>query len=132
MNENAEKILGLYQAFGQNDMAHILEMIAPDAVWEFEAPPQVPWSGTYHGPKEVAFYFEALRNNCENPKVQLTEVIAEGDCVVTIGRFAATAKNTDRAFTTAICHFWKLRDGLIIRHRNFAHEAALVEAFRDD
>jgi uncharacterized protein len=56
--------------------------------------------------------------------------VASGDIVMTIGRYAATMKATGKKFDTPIAHYWKFRDGKVVRYIGFANTAAAVEALQ--
>jgi len=49
---------------------------------------------------------------------------------MTLGRYAATAKATGRKVDTPIAHYWRFRDGKVIRYVGFSDTAAALEALQ--
>src|SRR5579862_3494842 len=124
---NVETVQGLYAAFGRGDLPGILAMLADDVVWESEGPAIISFSGTRRGKTETAGFFEALGADHLNPQLTITDYVASGDTVMTLGRYAATMKATGKKFDSPIAHYWKFRDGKVVRYVGLANTAAAVE-----
>ncbi len=127
---NSATVQGLYAAFGRGDVPAILEKLADDVVWESEGPAILAFTGVRHGKAEAKGFFDALGANHADPQLTITEYVASGDIVMTIGRYAATMKATGKKFDTPIAHYWKFRDGKVVRYIGFANTAAAVEALQ--
>jgi ketosteroid isomerase-like protein len=54
MSDLISKVKELYAAFGRGDVGTILASAAEDISWEFEAPPEILYSGIRHSRKDVA------------------------------------------------------------------------------
>jgi uncharacterized protein len=118
----------LYAAFGRGDLPTILSKLADDVVWESEAPAIVSFGGIRHGITETRGFFEALARDFSEQKLTIDEYVASGDTVMTIGRYQATTKATGKKVDSPVAHYWKLRDGKIVRYVGLSNTAALVEA----
>ena len=125
---NTTTVQELYAAFSRRDMAAIMAGLADDVVWESEGVAVLKASGIRHGKAETMGFFAALAAESADPKLTITEYIASGDVVMTIGRFAATARATGKKFDSPIAHYWKFRDGKVVRYVGFSNTAALAEA----
>jgi ketosteroid isomerase-like protein len=120
----------IYAAFGGGDVATILSKLADDVVWESEGPAVISFSGIRRGKAEARGFFEALGADHSNPQLTITEYVASGDTVMTIGRYTATVNATGKKFDSPIAHYWKFRDGKVIRYVGLANTAAALEALQ--
>lgn len=120
----------LYAAFGRGDVPAILAKLADDVVWESEGPAIVSFSGIRHGITATRGFFEALGADHSNPQLTIAEYVASGDTVMTIGRYTATMKATGKKFDSPVAHYWKFRDGKVVRYVGLANTAAAVDALQ--
>jgi ketosteroid isomerase-like protein len=60
---------------------------------------------------------------------QPREFVAQGDKVVAIGHYRATAKATGRTFDSAFVMVFTLREGKVVAFREFTDSAAVNAAF---
>jgi uncharacterized protein len=120
----------LYAAFGRGDLPAILSKLADDVVWESEGPAIVSFSGIRHGIAETRGFFAALMADHSNPQLTITDFVASGDTVMTLGRYTATMKATGKKFDSPIAHYWKFRDGKVVRYVGLANTSAALEALQ--
>jgi hypothetical protein len=73
--------------------------------------------GIRHGKTGAKGFFEALGSDHANPQLTITEYVASGEV-------------TSKKFDSPIAHYWKFRDGKIVRYIGFANTAAAVEALQ--
>ena len=130
MSDLTATVQELYAAFGRGDIPAILAKLADDVVWESEGPAIVSFSGIRHGITETRGFFEALGAEHSNPQLTIAEYVASGDTVMTIGRYTATMKATGKVFDSPIAHYWKFRDGKVVRYVGLANTAAAVDALQ--
>jgi ketosteroid isomerase-like protein len=130
MSNPTEVVQGLYAAYRRGDLPAILASLTSDVVWESEGPASVAFCGIRRGIKETTGFFEALNADFANPELTLSEIVASGDAVMTLGRYKATARKTGKVFDTPIAHYWRIRDGKVARYVGFDDTAAAVEALR--
>jgi ketosteroid isomerase-like protein len=99
MNEqkNTELIETLYAAFSRGDVQTILDGVTSDTVWTTEGPATVPYTGERHGPEGVLGFFQGLGGTLDNMRLTTSHFVAQGNAVMTLGRFAGTVKATGKS-----------------------------------
>lgn len=130
MSNPTEIVQGIYAAYRRGDLSAILASLTNDVVWESEGPASVAFCGIRHGIKETTGFFEALNADFTNPEITLSEFVASGDTVMTLGRYKATARTTGKVFDTPVAQYWKIRDGKVARYVGFDDTAAAVAALQ--
>jgi ketosteroid isomerase-like protein len=130
MPDLVSKVKELYAAFGRGDVAAIVANVADDVSWEFEAPPELLSSGIRRSPKEVAEYFMALASQSVDPNLQMTDFFSSDDAVAAFGRFQGTVVPSGIRVDTPVAHYFKFRDGKIVRHIQITNTGASLEAIR--
>jgi len=116
---NIQAVKDIYAAFLRGDIPYILAQMADDVIWEFEGPPEVPYTGIMRGPEQASFFFRGLMT-VENPGLVMNEFVAMDDKVVALGRFFGTVKRTGKSLNVPVAHYWVFRDGKVAHYRNFA------------
>ncbi len=129
MTDNKTLIHNLYDAFGRGDLASILATMAPDVDWQCNGPASVPFCGTFRGPANVAKFFEALGTTQTGQKLTIEETFAEGDQVISIGRYSCVVTATNKPIDTKVAHVFAIRDGKIVRFLDFIDTAQVAEAY---
>jgi ketosteroid isomerase-like protein len=130
MSDLVNKVKGFYAAFSSGDIATILASVADDVSWEYEAPSELISSGIRHSPKEVAEYFTALGEQAGDHHLEMTEFCSTDDTVAAFGRYQGTVKSTGIRVDTPLAHYFKFRDGKIVRHVQLSNTGAMLEAIR--
>jgi uncharacterized protein len=130
MPDLISKVKGFYAAFGRGDIAAILASVADDVSWEFEAPPEILSSGIRHSPKEVAEYFSAIAGQAVDHNLEMTEFFSTDDAVAVFGRYQGTIKSSGIRVDTPLAHYFKFRDGKVVRHVQLSNTGATLEAIR--
>jgi ketosteroid isomerase-like protein len=124
---NTTLIKDIYAAFRRGDIPTILGALAADVQWTCEGSPVIPYAGSFHGPTQVARFFEGLTHN-DNMQLDVEVFAEQGDIVASTGRFKGTVRKTGRSFDVPFGHFFTIRDGKIIRFIDLTDTGALVEA----
>ena len=125
---NVTKVKAMYDAFGRGDVPAILSELAPDVSWEFEGPSQIPYTGLRHGVEQVVGFFEGIDSTEQDQKLVMNQYIADGNSVVSLGRYSCAVKATGKFFSTPVAHVWEFRDGKVTRWINYVNTAARLEA----
>jgi ketosteroid isomerase-like protein len=99
-------------------------------VWESEGPAIIASSSTRHGIAEAQGFFEALASDFSDQQLTITDYVASGDTVMTLGRYSATTNATGKRIDTPIAHYWKIRDGKVVHYVGLSNTAAIVEALQ--
>ena len=131
MTANIETVLGIYQAFGRGDVAHILDQLSDDISWdEGIRPTSLPYLQPGRGKDHVKGFFQALAQNYELTTFEPGAPCASDDTVMVAVR--EMGKNLVTGNPTAedvFVHIWAFGDdGKVASFRHvgdFAiHEAA--------
>ena len=131
MSSNAETVMGMYEAFGRGDVAHILEQMTDDVQWDHGLrdtglPYLQPGSGKDH----VVAFFGALGANVEFTTFEPGQPCASDDTVMVaireIGRNLTTGAPIEEDLYV---HIWTFdADGKVVSFRHVGdlarHEAA--------
>jgi len=115
-----ETVLEMYAAFGRGDVPSILERLAPDVEWEYDASPtQVPWLQPRRGRAGAAEFFESL-GDFEFHRFEIRMILEEGMTVVALLDNEATVRKTGiRVQELEEVHIWHFGDdGLVTRFRH--------------
>lgn len=128
MSDLVNKIKEIYAAFGRGDIDTILANVADDVSWEFEAPASLSWAGIRRSRQEAAGFFAGIATEHADPNLEMTEFFSTEDAVAAFGRYQATVKASGVRVDTPVAHYFKFRDGKIVRYVNVTNSAAFVEA----
>ncbi len=128
---NTTLIKKVYAAFGAGDVQTILDNLASDVKWTLEGPSSIPFAGTKTGPEQVREFFQALATTQDKPQLTITDWIAQGDKVATLGRYSCVVKETGRSVDCTVAHFFTIRDGKIARFHDFLDTAQFAAAYTD-
>ena len=125
---NVELIKAMYAAYGRGDIQTIMDHVADDVVWEAEGPAEMSFTGIRKGKQETLGFFTGLAAEHADPKLEMTEFISEGEGVAALGRYSATIKTTGRRVDSPVGHFFRVKDGKVVRYVNLINSAAFVDA----
>ena len=124
---NVDLIERLYDAFGRGDIATVLD--AYDEQIEWTSAEGAAYPGTFVGKEAVLTnIFARLGSEWDGFRAEPTEYLDAGDQVVALGRYSGTYKATGRSMNAAFAHVWTLRDGRIMRYRQYVDSRKMAEA----
>ena len=110
-----------YDTFARGDFDGVIAMVSPDVEWETVGrPDDYPLFGARRGVDGVRDFFTA---NAEHQEIRRFEPQAfhdAGDTVIVEGQFDITVKKTGKPFEIDFVHLFTIRDGKIVRFREFA------------
>jgi ketosteroid isomerase-like protein len=129
--QNTEIVRQTYAAFGRGDIPALLDLLDDDIEWQatIGAAPHVPTAGKRFGKQAVAEFFRILSQTIEFSHFEPREFIAQGDQVVILGSYAGRAKATGRTFAEEWAMVDTLKNGKIVRFREYVNAAAINAAF---
>lgn len=130
MSDLIAKVKDFYAAFSRGDITTILESVAEDVTWEYEATPEVLSSGIRHSPQEVAEYFSAIAGQSVDHNLEMTDFFSTEDAVAAFGRYQGTIRSTGIRVDTPLAHYFKFHDGKVVHHIQLSNTAATLEATR--
>ena len=124
---NLHLVQQLYEAFARGDMPGVLATLNPAIEWI--SAEGAPYPGTFVGPNAIVTnIFARLAGEWDGFRVEPAEFLDAGDYVVALGRHQGTYKSTGRAMSAAFAHVWTVRDGRIVRFRQYADTRKMAEA----
>lgn len=108
------------------------DLLTESTEWWAAGPREIlPWAGTVRGREAIARWFKTLNDTMEYDQFEPFERIAQGDTVIVLYHGSGRAKSTGRPFESDIVRIYTIRDGKIIRVRNYYDTASYVSALRE-
>ena len=129
--DNSQIVQGMFASFGQGNLQGVLDVLADDVDWMMQGPAQIPYTGPRRGRDQVLQFCMTIGQSVEFEQFEAREFIAQGDTVVVLGHVKARARKTGRPFDHDWAMVFTLRDGKVVRYRNYEDTYALAEAFRE-
>lgn len=123
---NGEMIGSLYEAFARGDVPTVLGAFDTDLEWnEAEG---FMYGGTYHGPNAVLEnVFMKLATEWEGFTVVPNKVVDGGDGnVISTGTYSGKFLGTGKSMSVPFAHEWELRDGKIVKFRQYTDTAVIA------
>ena len=96
---------------------------------EFEIKKSVLYRWCDRSRKEgAAGFFSGIAAEHADPRLEMTEFFSNDDAVSAFGRYQATVKDTGVRVDTPVAHYFKFRNGKVVRYINIINSGAFVEA----
>ena len=129
--QNTKVVQDAYAAFGRGDIPALLGYMTDDVQWRpvIGTSKQVPFSGERKGKAGVAEFFKTVGETEEFQQFEPREFIAQGNTVVAIGHYRATAKAGGKSFESDFVMVFTFRDGKVATFREFTDSAGVNAAF---
>ena len=125
MTTPTETVRTFYAALAAGDAPRALGLMADD----------IEWNTMWHykvdglGPQKVAEgLLQPLMAEWASFNLVATEFLADGETVVSLGRFTGVHGETGKAADAAYAHVWTIHDGRIQRFRQYIDTLAVAEA----
>jgi hypothetical protein len=130
--QNTKTIQDMYAAFGRGDIQAVLALASEDIVWKpvHGAASYVPTAGERRGKAAVADFFKTLAESIDFQEFQPKQFVAQGDTVVVLGSYTATAKSTGRQFRSEWTMVFTLKNAKVVEFREYADSAAINASFQ--
>lgn len=117
-----------YDALGRGDVSGVLALLDERIEWT-EAERFPYYGGTWHGPQAVLEnLLVPLSHDWTDFSAKAIEFVAEGERVVSLGRYSGTFKETGRSFSAAFAHVWTVRGDKLVRFDMHTDTAKVLEA----
>ena len=127
--ENIKIVQDAYASFGRGDIQSLLDSLDENVEWIVPGEGLIPQSGTHRGRDGVAHFFQSLNETTEFAAFEPGEFIAQGDNVIALGTYKGSAKATGRPFESHWAMSFVLREGKIVKFREYTDTAAIAPAF---
>jgi uncharacterized protein len=130
MNEtNIEVVQKMYQAFGENDIDGMLDVIAEDVVWEVRLVDGIPIHGRYHGHAGVKEFKRRMTEAVDVGGFVTTDFLVSGSKVVVLGNEKVTVKKTKNEVYNEWSQIFVIENGMIVAFQSFNDVAACKAGF---
>ena len=115
---NADIVRELFGDFGRGDFDAALAKLDPEVDWG--EPPDMPETvGAYSGREGVVAEFGRFMSAWAELQVDLEQVEQAGERVVVLTRWRGRSKGTGIEVDQRVAQTYELRDGLVVRVRQF-------------
>jgi ketosteroid isomerase-like protein len=125
--ENVRTVRDFFAAIGRGDRPGVLALCAGDIEWIIPGEGW-PLAGTYHGHEGLADVLRTASGTIETSSAVPPEYIAEGDRVVVAGVAKGKIKATNRTFEDHWVFVITVRDGRLVKIREYIDTQALARA----
>jgi ketosteroid isomerase-like protein len=124
---NVEIVRRAYAAWNAGDYEDAAAMMAPEVEWRL--PQNLPDADTWSGASAVRDGLERFLGSWEEFRVEVQELIDEGERVVALVRFHGRAALTGLTLTgvSVDTQVWTLRDGMVVRLEMYGGTEPLPE-----
>lgn len=117
MTSNTETVQQIYAAFGRGDVEFIMNCLADDVDFASEPDQAIaPWHGR-RTKSQVPAFFQALGETLEVTEFTPLAFGSGGDDVFAVIRFGIKVKATGKSGAMDIHHWWRFRDGKVVKYR---------------
>lgn len=126
---NKEVVEALYAAFAAGDIPAVTALMADDIHWNEAEGNKLADRSPYIGPQAVVEgVFQRLAEDFERFEVEINTIIAQGDLVVTQGRYHATSRGSGLTIHPRIASFWTVKNGKIAAFQQHVDTLILAQA----
>ena len=128
-NENRATVVAAYEAFGRGDIAAVIGINSPDAVWAIHTSANATFAGEHKGHDGIGAMFQTIVDSVDISMFDMQPVAAEGDVVVATGQQSYTVKATGKTVSGPLVHVMTFNaDGQLMRFEEW--ESNADEAWR--
>ena len=128
---NIAFVQSLYAAFGRGDIATIVTGLAADVDWEVTGRRQdYPMFGSWKGPAGVQKFFQGVAEHEEATDFSPRDFFAAEDRVFVLGHYSWKIRKTGRAVASDWVHIFTIRNGKVVKFKEFNDTAQFAEAYR--
>ena len=124
---NVEVVKHIYQAFSEGDMETVSQLLSPSVEWiESEG---IPYGGVFQGYAAVLEgVFGKIGAEWTDFTTHVDEFVDAGDIVITLGVDSGTYKATGKRMSAPTASIWTLKEGKVIKFRQYIDTLAVVNA----
>ena len=126
MPSNADTLKTAYESFQRGDIPGVLSVLDADVEWH--VPQAVPHGGDFRGHDGALEFFGGIEDKWDGLGVDVSEMLADGDTVVVIGRAAGLLRATGEDVGYGFVHVWTMRDGSAVRFDEYVAPPAELPA----
>jgi ketosteroid isomerase-like protein len=125
---NVEAVRRIYQLTNDGDLPSVLNLVSDDVELFPFGSSKVPWAGDWRGRRGAEQFLTTMGQAAEVEDIP-DVLVGAGDLVIAIHRPRVRIRATGRDGAFSCVHVWTLRDGLVVRMREYADTAVWEAAF---
>jgi uncharacterized protein len=130
MASTGMEIVGaFFAAFGAGDVPAAMEKLAPEVRWTLHAH-EIPWGGTFTGPKGVGEFFATFGTHAEPIEMTPKSMVEAEGLVYVRGIERSKVKATGKEYAVEWVHVISTADGKIATFDEYLDSAAIAAAMR--
>jgi ketosteroid isomerase-like protein len=123
-----ETLETFYRAIAIGDVTRVLGLLDDNVEWTEAA--GFLYAGTYYGAQAVlSGVFTRVAHEWQGYEVEPSQLVAEGDEVVSLGTYRGTYKATGKSFSARFAHSVTVKCGKIVRFEQVVDTAEVNKAF---
>ena len=131
IEENVQIVKDFLAAMGGANKRDLLALVAEDIEWIIPGE-DWPLAGTHRGRAELAALLQTASEEVEMTYPKPPEFVAQGDRVLVVGVATGTIRATNKPFKDEWVFDITVRDGKVIRIREYIDTQALARASQKD
>jgi ketosteroid isomerase-like protein len=114
----------------KGDIPAVLSVLADDVEWTIAGPPDIlPFSGTRHGPEQVAQSLAQLGEAMESAQIEPREFVAQDDRGILLGHSRYRVRRTGRSYEEEFAVAYTLHEGKVTKFQSYGDTAAAIRSF---
>ncbi|MES2939393.1 MAG: nuclear transport factor 2 family protein [Pseudomonadota bacterium] len=129
--DNVGVVKHMYASFHRGDIDAVLATFSDDIDWLQSGPPDTfPFAGPFHGRNGMLDYFKGLKEALDIQEFVEVEFIGHEDRVIVFGTEKGVVKPTGGAYRYDWTHVFTMRDGKVVKYRDYYDTAAVLRAYQ--
>ena len=121
-----------WSCVSRHDLNALLDLLAPDIIWEIPSMPAVPFARVWRGREGVLEFFQIVASAQEIVEFAPEAFIAEGETVVVLGNFVNRVISTGKTARSAWAQVWTAKAGKLTSMREYVDTLAVNSAYLPD
>ena len=128
--ESIQVVQDFYAALSRAEVGNMLALLAENVDWHYVGRREdIPFAGRWRGHQGIVRFLNSLSAAIDVEEFGPDEVLVCGEHVLSLGHKRALARATGRTFESEWAHLFTVRNGQIIRFREFCDTATVAGAF---
>lgn len=128
-----EVIRTVYETHRERDTPGLLDLLADDVEWVTAEGHPYAGPGPWRGHQEVVEHVvDRVNFDWDGYETEVEQIIDGGDEIVVTARYRGTYKATGRSIDAPVCVIYTVRDGKIVRFRQYTDTAQFRAAMGVD
>jgi len=124
-------VIEVYEALAKGDKQTLEDLMAPDAQWCDNAPPEMKGGGRFVGIDAIIKYVASNIGETTTFKIEQEWMISDGNRVVVMIHELATVQRTKRMFEIHSIHVFTLENGKVVKFDNYFDPTPILKATYD-